>query len=441
MIEYFILLILLITALIIANIILGDKINLPSTAFIAPFIVLTLVSLSHYKQMQLDISAKSICIIVSGISCFILGARIAYKTTKKNTEIKKSVNVQYIPGIRLIIFILFQIISIILTIRFLINTYGGNTLSSLLGLSRMAFANSGDGIVLPKFISLMNSVSFVGGIIMAIVIANNKKKINNQVLLLINWGLSIVCSLTGGSRGGALILIFSYIGSLILNMSNYNFKNKPFIKYIIIICIGLFIIYTNFQKLTIFLGQNQAANIEFSNYMFIYLGAQLKNFDVAVTSNEALKSTVFGQETFRSIVQLIAKIQQNNTWTSYKLYLPMRYWNGYGMGNVCTTFYPYFRDFGVMGVIICSAFIGWFSEKIYYKAQKANETGCINIWNIIWCFVFFSLSFSFFSNKFYEIMISTSMVKYLLIAIVLKKFYVGDWRYIKVYRRYTGIEK
>lgn len=82
----------------------------------------------------------------------------------------------------------------------------------------------------------------------------------------------------------------------------------------------------------------------------------------------------------------------------YELDLPFLRSNGYVCGNVYTTFYAYLYDFGVTGVIVLMILMGLISQVLYQKAtkpSKRNRRYSINLWIIVYSYVFYSLAFSF----------------------------------------------
>ena len=108
-------------------------------------------------------------------------------------------------------------------------------------------------------------------------------------------------------------------------------------------------------------------------------------------------SNVFGQETFRSFVKFFSNLIGSGLYGDYKLFLPFNYYNGISLGNVYTTFYPFLRDFGYFGVIICSMLMGVISEYLYYLAKKFNSwNDGVPIWNILLSWSSFLLVVFFF---------------------------------------------
>ena len=434
MITLFFIVVLLLTLLCLAF--LGDNRELtsPTFAFLAPLILTIIVSMTFQKKWGLELASGTAFVLLIGPLFFFFGTRLG-----KIINIKREMDCAKFPvipsKIRLIGLFIFQVGTIILTFKTLIAIYGGGTLSVILGSARTSNTTNDQELILPGYLSFFNAISFISGVIMAILIAYClvHRESSNLKKLIANYFLSILASLLSGSRGIALILLSVLVCSLLMeNAQKYNWKKTIPMKYLILFFAVAMLIFFNFQNITVLLGQIQAQDIKFEDYISIYIGAQVKNIDIAIQNREIATSKVFAQETARSCVQIVAKIIGNPKWTNYRLHLPMRYYNGVSLGNVCTTFYPFLEDFGYAGVFTMPALMGVISEIVYKKAKYANRKCPVNIWNMIWGIMFYTLLFSFFSNKFYEMFFSTSFVKYIICMWILKWFLYQDFKKVPV---------
>lgn len=133
---------------------------------------------------------------------------------------------------------------------------------------------------------------------------------------------------------------------------------------------------------------------------------------------------VWGKMTFVRMINFLGGFLKIDSWV-YELDLPFLRSNGYVCGNVYTTFYAYLYDFGVTGVIVLMILMGLISQVLYQKAtkpSKRNRRYSINLWIIVYSYVFYSLAFSFFSNKFYEGIVSIQFIKYLVFWAMVRYF-------------------
>lgn len=416
---------------IIAYVINNKELSSPAVVFSGSFIALLMFSAINYQELGLHtLSWKTCMVITIGILSFFIGTlpllektnRLKRKKQTQGKDLFYKVNVK-----KLVFFSIFEIIVIILTIRF----YGLNStnIADVLGGVRNSTVNNGEG-VLPKYLALFNMVVFMSGIVFSVMIPRfyNNKRIKESLLTIICFMLSVLTSFSGGSRGSSLILIFSLLSNYIIEYyKKYDWKKEFKISSILKIAVLLFLILLAFKEISVIMGQAQVTEYSFSRYILIYIGAQLKNLDLAITSNALLgASQVFGQETFRSFVEFFSNVFGSGTYGSYELFLKFNYYNGLSLGNVYTTFYPYLRDFGYIGIVVCPMLMGNICEFLYFKVKEYSvRNNGVSIWDVLWSWTFFCLAFSFFSNKFYENIFCIAIIKYSIAAFIVLLFFFG----------------
>lgn len=241
-------------------------------------------------------------------------------------------------------------------------------------------------------------------------ILSEKRKIS--ILALINLILCIIHDFLGGARTGTVVILIACIGIFYTFWikKHYNRKKLPF-KYIVKICIVLLFIVISFQFLGGVIGRN--IDVSFTEYFAKYVGSPMKNLDIFMQQDHQLPN-VWGQQTFANFINWIGS-KTNNINLYYKLDLPFINYNGFNMGNVYTTFYMFLYDFGMIGVVGCTAVMAAISQ-LYYELSIGNEKAKpFNI--IIYSMILPQLLLCFFSNKFYEFFATTSFIRW---AIILK---------------------
>ena len=97
----------------------------------------------------------------------------------------------------------------------------------------------------------------------------------------------------------------------------------------------------------------------------------------------------------------------------------------YDIGNVYTTFYQFYIDFGYVGVAILPFSIGVISQITYNKTKIKNNRNILNIYNIVYSYMIYALIFSFFSDKFFEEIITLNFVRYFICMILVQYFFIG----------------
>ena len=100
-----------------------------------------------------------------------------------------------------------------------------------------------------------------------------------------------------------------------------------------------------------------------------------------------------------------------NGFEDYKLDLPFRSVNNLDLGNVYTTFYPYIYDFGYIGEFILVLIMAIISQVVFEFTKDTKTMECPSLSILTYSNIVNCLILSFFSNKFYENIISISMLK------------------------------
>jgi oligosaccharide repeat unit polymerase len=153
-------------------------------------------------------------------------------------------------------------------------------------------------------------------------------------------------------------------------------------------------------------------------YLAVYFCGGIRNLNEYVKISHS-RPDVFGKMTFPYVNNFLGNRLHNSS-LIYALDLPYLSANGRNSGNIYTTFYAYIYDFGYLGVAIMPFIMGMISKILYKRAikgaYKSNKKIKISI--IVYGYVFYTLAFSFFSNKFYEGIFKITFVKMCLIWIL-----------------------
>ena len=78
---------------------------------------------------------------------------------------------------------------------------------------------------------------------------------------------------------------------------------------------------------------------------------------------------------------------------------------------------------GYIGILVYIPLMACICQVVYKKIININDNDTISISLIIYSYIYFALVFSFFSDKFYEIVLNTKFIWTLLSWIVLKKYF------------------
>ena len=166
-------------------------------------------------------------------------------------------------------------------------------------------------------------------------------------------------------------------------------------------------------------GRNVSQYSSF-DYVSIYIGAELKNLSVFIQNSVfPVDTSVWGSHTFYALIPVIS------SWFGldiprYLVYLPFQYVNGYNLGNVYTTFYPWLYDFGYIGVIVMTFFVALISQYIYTRGKEGigdNRSIYPLLYGYFGAFIFLS----FFADNLIQ-KISLNLIYIIIIWIILNHF-------------------
>lgn len=383
----------------------------PSFLYSISFLFASFFALLNEKAWMLYLSGTTFWIIVLSVFEFIIVGLLVKWIIQliRNSKIKSTNNIvtvfSFNKGKRYFITIeVIQLLCIIISALMIMKVTGQFNLASAvntLNYSNNGFSNM--SINLPTYVNLMLNFNQYMGIIGEYLFAESlilKKKFN--VFLFIEIFLALGSSLLTGTRGGVLMSLVSIIVFLFL----FLYKDKKYNalkigKYTLIVVVVIIGVLFLLQWSATLVGRNVESFKGFE-YVSIYVGAEIKNLDVFVTTNTfPIHGQIWGEQTFYSIINFAIK-HLGIKLPDYNLTLPFQYINGISLGNVYTTLYPWLYDFGYAGVGILTALMATISQ-IFYSFSEKNNQSVVPIGQLFYGGIIApAIVFSFFSNKFYE---------------------------------------
>lgn len=141
--------------------------------------------------------------------------------------------------------------------------------------------------------------------------------------------------------------------------------------------------------------------------LFIYISAPIFNLDIYLGNPWHATYGLLGEMTFVRLINSLGDKYGITNWI-YALDLPYMSYQNYDLGNVYTTFYAFYYDFGFFGVIFLTAFMAFVSMWIYRKCF--TDITSINGMFFVMCYSYLlnDLIMLPFSNRFYENVFNTS---------------------------------
>lgn len=406
----------------------------PVVAFVAPFSLATIDLIYNIDKWKVDLRWNTYWVIVGGTSTFLItcwllknisGTIRKYRSKMlqncvyddKNVEIKSVI----IPKLNYLFFAVLQAVTFLLCLKAVIvisRRYGvsGNVSALIAGYKNLKSFTTED-ISLGMIKNILYDFCYASGYVWFYIVAKNyvaSKTVEKWAV--INSMLSVAISLEKGSRGGAVALICSGTAMFILFWQQNSRKGRLSFKQIVGVIFIAVLVVGIFQKTGELLGRVSSA--DFEGYIAVYLSAPIRNLDYFLRRKISVPN-IFGKMSFARMINYLGGKLKINSWI-YKLDLPPLYANGYVVGNVYTTFYSYIYDFGYCGVPVMMFIMGLISQTLYNKAKKPLKSRHqINIWVILYAYIFYMLAFSFFSNKFYEGIVSIQFFKYIFYWLVI----------------------
>ncbi|WP_166667240.1 O-antigen polymerase [Companilactobacillus nuruki] len=418
------LLIFLLFSVVINYFLFNRELIAPAFLFSVSFFISVPWALLYKKKWSLDISSNTFMVILGGVVTFMIVSLVVDRVSiliepRINMEVNHS-NFKEISKMKSIIVLVLELITVVLTIKYIKNVAPSGSLSESIDLYRWKTSDNIDLPSMDRYLSWLRTFTDASGIFFSYIVSRNiilLKKISYIDIMIF-----LVSACSGyllGSRGSTVLLI---VGLLVyIYFSYFQKKSNIFTintKTLVVISISFVLLVLTFQVSASFLGR-EISNYSMSDYLSIYFGAEIKNLDTFLTGGSfPVKTSFFGEQTFIYLHQAIDRIIGNGN--NIRFILPFLNVNGYSLGNVYTTFYPYIYDFGYVGVPILVGFMAFTSQIIYIRSKREIVLGKdLPVYVLIYGRISACLLLSFFSNKFYENIFSVNFIEMILVWIVL----------------------
>ncbi len=401
----------------------------PAVLYIGPFIVMSVVAFLFQWTWNMELQLNTMLVIVTGTLFFLAGAyigqRIWLKRIGNNCRIEGGMR---IDNWKYILFFVISLVSFGWRYKLVVDygrAHGAKTVSrALVYYNNMLKFTTNELLRTPRLVSIGNTIGTVAGFIWACDFASQllqkEKNTVKAALSFSNLVLCVIGSMSSGARGGAVQIICAFaVAFLILLYRKGEWKKLIPLKYLLRLSVVAMLTLIGFLGTVTLIGRYKVN--AYGRYIANYLGAQLYNLNYYI--NEDFRSSeIFGQETFHSIIQFLARLGGISNYARYNSDLPSVKIGDLSLGNVYTCYYSYLHDFGYTGVIILSFIFGLISIICYRHARKSPIENPINLGLIIYSRISYCLLFSYFSNKFYSIIVSANFVKQTVYTIILLCF-------------------
>ena len=420
--------VLLLLILIISIIANKKDITAPAIIFTFGFAFQCFWAILYHKAWRLNLHLNTFLVLFLGVLEFFLVTMlvkfIANKIKPRKKDDKPFV-MQEVKTNKLFEYLYFgvSIIISVVYLYFVIRAVNGSykSISSIMQAisdydAYLKFSDEFSNNSIPFLIKNLNLAVIYSGYWFLYVIINNffyNKKIRIiQVLIFIS---SLVAALISGSRTPVIMMMIAgicYYLVLLFKKKSYKnlFTKKMFIYLIILgaVAIGLF-----FPAAKL-LGRSISSNPV--DYLSIYCGAEVKNLDTYLQERPYLfKYDTYGSQTMYNVIQFASDKLHIKGLKAYRLDLPFRKVDDIDLGNVYTTFYAYIYDFGYLGLFIFVFVMAAICASLYEYIIRLRKLDKPKLSVLIYGVFFGCLLLSFFSNKFYEELLSPVFLKKLIV--------------------------
>lgn len=362
----------------------------------------------------------SIGTISFSLGCFFV--KLVYKSGRHVVKPAQLYAIK-IPKHKLYLYIIFEVFIAIMTLYVVRRNVSGRNLFEAIG--QYYSANKYNRLIYaPGYLKVMQYFNIAGVLIAGYIAINNKvcrKRNPSALLFIIGFGMGI--SLLQGIRNifflfiiSGVVMFYIFYGASTSWKSNFSLSALPRIFFFAGIIIGLF-------QLTTMATGRSSDEFSFVEVLSAYVGSPLKNLELYL-SEDHTPSQVFGGQTLRQTYQKIYELTGNPKYHVISLYEYRRVGKA-SLGNVYTILMPLHQDFGFIGTGVILFIIGVVSEWMYERLQRHKSKSGINYGIIIYAYCAFAISFSFFSNKYFEMVVSTAFIYTLISMFIIKHFFVN----------------
>ena len=361
-------------------------------------------------------NSMTLIIVLAGAWLFSIVNIISKKTVKKGVIEDQVSNVK-IGKAWIIGGIIIEVIVLLFMYKYVndfaaIYGVGGKISEKLSFYDTITKFNSEYKLKMPWYVSIGNLVGRSISYIALYVFIKNFvfcKKIDIDLVIIVI--IYFIGSLMGG-RTEALRIVTAAIFLWYYFYKRKNGWKKGSVKIAIRMGIIAVLIVVGFSMMRGILGRTTYDPVK---VVFGYMGAPLKNFDTFLSNPQKSISGIWGAMTFTKFINWLGSKFDIKSWI-YVSDQPFLYFKEFRMGNVYTTYYNFYYDFGFIGCVILMSIIA-----IYYcytyrkiKAKKSKEKK-IDFQIIVYSYLFNDLIMLPFSSRFYETIVNINFIRLIII--------------------------
>lgn len=429
--------------LLIINVFLFDKdITAPSFLITSAFAVSILCCCVYANTWKFS-DYRLLLIVVTGLLGFSIFSFITYALDRNaNEPIAYHFEPIIISDFKLFIYLVFQVTlygMFLITIAKTIGDFSLLNISEIIGEYYNAGKN-GESIYSSGVVNAGIILNMPGIYYMIYLAVNNIiTKHKNNKLVYINIAVGMMGALLSGTRTTFFMYIVAFIVVYIILYQRYNgwkenINISNLCKGILIVILAVIVFNILFS-----IQGRKLSDITVFDLIANYIGAPLKNLELFIKDGR-VKTDVIGGTAFYDTYKWINEMVGSEYFAVPKVY-KYRWIDGKILGNVYTQLMPLYNDFGIIGVFISMGLLGMFCQKIYDKIKFTRCGGNVDYRLLLYAYISFSIVFSFFSNKFFEMVFARAIIYYLIGMIIFDAFFCHLYvKYGELFLEYEKIK-
>lgn len=345
----------------------GKDLIAPSNVMLMTFFLALISALYNLSTWKFNLGLySSLLIIFSLMITVIINGYVHQYYSRRNVKIKKE-NLHAIRLYILIIFVGYLIMCVILQYR-VIRSIGKGSLSTLMYIYRLS-TSYGTGTIEVKAISskmidVATAITYI--CLFNMILFFRSTSLVYKVINILEIILWVFLYFLQGARFEVFsVCISAFIMFWFLRIRETKIIKKFNIKQVLKIMIIAIVLLYLFYILKNFVGRSSDKTIV--EYLTSYLGGGIPCFDLFI-KDPPVKSNVFGQETFYSLIEGLKRRGIINA-PAVSFHKEFRTSNNVGIGNVYTALRDYYYDFGVLGMFIMHSIFSVFFSYLYEKTK------------------------------------------------------------------------
>ena len=421
MFSYFVLAVLLLLLCVGVFFLFKKDILSPSVVSCAVFlfaVMLAILGIGVWNS-ELELSSKTITVILVGLVAFLVGELVArsivFSRRKGDNNVSKYSyrKIGEIPisiGIAFLVVVLVFIVLSFLNIKGICSMYGisMSSLPEMLSVyrSNLPLFNDDPRVYSDTLSSIVSKLQIVVDVIYAICSfdlsmyvthrENKRRKVLMSVIIVVISLLSTI--LTSGRSKMMKYISTTLVIYVILMLKNgaktLAQKNRKIIRVVIA---SALVILPLFYGLLSVVGRETDSDM--TDYISFYYGAEIPSLNIYLRTADS-QSEIFGNETFYGIQNILYKLKI----IDYKNIISREFIYLSGLrSNIYTSLRRYYADFGMIGVVICQAVFGFIVTKMYLFAKRKEDIRYLLFYSVFFSMLIDQVRDDLFWTRFFAI--------------------------------------